>query len=146
VAKPRSNQQERLEVLAIYAATGNASEAARKTNVPERTAQTWVSQAIENNDPVLADLGAKLRARALDAATRMLASAVELAHSRAHDEAWCERFKGDPGPAYIKAIVDARKALAIESATAEAADKPVSVTINVKRLEDVADGSPESAD
>jgi hypothetical protein len=107
------------KVLAHYELTGNASEAGRRVDVPERTAQKWVADALERGE--LADSGAKLRARALDAVSRMMLDGVRTAYQRLTG-AWCtERTaKGpDPGPQYLKAIVDAHRSLVAADARIE---------------------------
>jgi hypothetical protein len=133
MADRHDDEKKRLEVLAIYAMTGNASRAAREVKIPKRTAQRWIAKAVAESDPLLAQHGAQLRAQAIDAATRLVLSGIELAHDRAHDDDWCQAFNSDPGPQYIKSLIDARKALAVDKDAASTDEAPRDVVIRIGR-------------
>lgn len=84
----RHSTQTRLDVIASYALTGNASQAAREHNVGERTARNWVAKALEGEDPqgaeILSDAGRVLRTRALDSALRLALCVIEESAMRFH--------------------------------------------------------------
>lgn len=86
----RHSTQTKLDVIASYALSGNASDAARKHGVHDRTARNWIAKALEGEDPqgaeILSDAGQKLRARALDSALRLALNVIEVSAVRFHGE------------------------------------------------------------
>jgi len=87
----RHSTQTRLDALASYAISGNASDAARKHNVAGRTMRQWVRKALSGEDhqgkEILDDAGDELRSHAIDAAMRMALGVIEESSTRFHEEA-----------------------------------------------------------
>lgn len=107
-SKPRASKAKRLEALAIYAVTGNASAAAREVAQPDRSVRRWVAAALSGEDPegaeLLAGSGRDLRARIIDQVERGLGPVIDKTIDRINDDAWAGSFKGDPTPQYITAL------------------------------------------
>lgn len=102
---PTTNEQKDA-FAAEYLRCGVVSVAARKVELPVRTAQD-LAEAL-NADPVFAERRQAHRARILEAVTDSVMSLVELGTARAHDHAPIETEMGysDVGAPYLKAVAD----------------------------------------
>lgn len=125
-----------------YLRTGNIRASARQAKIPETTGQELANRAQADADFVQAR--AALYARALPDAERMLMTGLEVASDRLEagpesvaslsDSGASKITIQDPGPAYLRAIADGTKVLAMirKGADVQTDAKPVEVHVHLK--------------
>ena len=131
-----------LEFRAHYLVSGNIRAAARQAKIPATTGQELATRA--QADPEFVQARAAMYARVLPDAERMLVGGMEIAADRLEEGP--EKLASDlgdgatrvtiqdAGPAYLRALADSTKVLALIRKSSEGAGdaKPVEVHVHLK--------------
>lgn len=133
-----------------YLRTGNIRASARQAKIPETTGQELANRAQADEEFVRAR--AEMYARALPDAERMLIGGMEVAADRLEEgpeklvsdmgDGAAKITIQDAGPAYLRALADSTKVLAMirKGSDAPGDAKPVEVHVHLKPPEPPKDG------